>query len=75
MSEKSTNRRRGRLKSTADTSMGFVKRQMIALTVNGKEHLLTFGDDVEPWEPGAYDVYPTHTLIHTLREKLPLNGT
>jgi hypothetical protein len=45
---------------TANVSMGFIGRKIIALTVNGKKHILTFGDDIEPWEPGAYDVYPGH---------------
>ena len=63
------------MNKSAKTSMDSVERKVIALTVNGKEHLLTFGDDIEPWEPGAYDVYPWHTLLFTLREKLHLTGT
>jgi carbon-monoxide dehydrogenase small subunit len=72
---KSSNRRRGSIKRTADPSLDSVERKVIALTANGKKHLLTFGDEVEPWEPGAYDVYPWHTLLFTLREKLHLTGT
>ena len=58
------------VKSTADGST-----QTIKLTVNGTEYEFTFGDDVEPWESLAYDVYPWDMLIHTLREKLGLTGT
>jgi carbon-monoxide dehydrogenase small subunit len=47
----------------------------IRLKVNGKQHDLRFGDDVEPWETAAYDVYPWDTLAHTLRERLGLTGT
>jgi len=47
----------------------------IRLTVNGNPYELTFGDDIEPWEPLSYDVYPWNTLLHTLREKLGLTGT
>jgi carbon-monoxide dehydrogenase small subunit len=72
---KSSNRRRGSIKATANSDMDSVERKVIALTVNGRKHLLTFGDDIEPWEPGAYDVYPWHTLLFTLREKLHLTGT
>jgi aerobic-type carbon monoxide dehydrogenase small subunit (CoxS/CutS family) len=50
-------------------------RKTIALTVNGKQYNLRFGDDVEPWESPAYDVYPWDTLAHTLRERLGLTGT
>ena len=75
MAQKPTSRRRGRTKRIANASMGSIERNIIALTVNGREHHLTFGDDIEPWEPGAYDVYPDHTLIYTLREKLHLMGT
>jgi carbon-monoxide dehydrogenase small subunit len=75
MAEVSKNQRRGGSKNTANAGMGSIKRNIIALTVNGKKHLLTFGDDIEPWEPGAYDVYPWHTLLFTLREKLHLTGT
>jgi carbon-monoxide dehydrogenase small subunit len=49
-------------------------RKTIVLTVNGKRYNLRFGDDVEPWESPAYDVYPWDTLSHTLREKLGLTG-
>ena len=49
--------------------------QTILLKVNGKQHTLRFGDDVEPWESLAYDVYPWDTLAHTLRERLGLTGT
>jgi carbon-monoxide dehydrogenase small subunit len=49
--------------------------QMIKLTVNDKAHILTFGEDVEPWESSSYDVYPWDTLAYTLREKLGLTGT
>ena len=49
--------------------------QTISLKVNGKQHTLRFGDDVEPWESPAYDVYPWDTLVHTLREGLGLTGT
>jgi carbon-monoxide dehydrogenase small subunit len=52
-----------------------VSRDTIKLTVNGKKYELTFGDDIEPWESLAYDVYPWDMLIHTLREKLGLTGT
>jgi len=47
----------------------------IELTVNGKQYILTTGDDIEPWESLSYDVYPWDTLLHTLREKLGLTGT
>jgi len=47
----------------------------IKLTVNGKKYELTIGDDIEPWESLAYDVYPWDMLLHTLREKLGLTGT
>jgi carbon-monoxide dehydrogenase small subunit len=49
--------------------------ETIELTVNGKTHELTFGDDVEPWETHAYDVYPWDVLVDTLRKKLGLTGT
>jgi aerobic carbon-monoxide dehydrogenase small subunit len=45
------------------------------LKVNGKKYRLTFGDDVEPWETPAFDVYPWDTLAWTIREKLHLKGT
>lgn len=54
---------------------GFTKPDFVALTVNGKEYKLTFGDDIEPWDVNAYDVYPWDTLLHTLRERLHLTGT
>ncbi len=47
----------------------------ITLTINGKKKIMTFGDDIEPWEAGAYDVYPWDTLLNTLREKFNLIGT
>jgi aerobic carbon-monoxide dehydrogenase small subunit len=47
----------------------------IKLKINGKEYNLRFGDNVDPWESPAYDVYPWDTLAHTLREKLGLTGT
>ena len=47
----------------------------IKLTINGTKHEFTFGDDVEPWESHAYDVYPLDMLVSTLREKLGLTGT
>src|SRR4030042_4643465 len=50
-------------------------RKTIKLTVNGKQYNLRFGDDVEPWESAAYDVYPWDTLAHALRERLGLTGT
>jgi carbon-monoxide dehydrogenase small subunit len=50
-------------------------RETITLTVNGKKYDFTIGDDVEPWEPLAYDIYPWDMLITTLREKLGLTGT
>ena len=50
-------------------------RKTIKLTVNGKQYNLRFGDDVEPWESPAYDVYPWDTLATTLRERLGLTGT
>jgi carbon-monoxide dehydrogenase small subunit len=40
----------------------------ISLIVNGRRHMLTFG------EPPA-EVSPEHTLAHTLRETLGLKGT
>lgn len=49
--------------------------ETILLKVNGRQYDLTFGEDVEPWESHAYDVYPWDTLSHTLREKLGLTGT
>ena len=76
---KSSNRRRvsTRVGTKEKTNPGWdcVESKVIALTVNGRKHLLTFGHDIEPWEPGAYDVYPWHTLLFTLREKLHLTGT
>lgn len=50
-------------------------QKIIRLKVNGKQYHLRFGEDVEPWESHAYDVYPWDTLSHTLREKLGLTGT
>lgn len=47
---------------------------VINLTVNGKKYKLTFGDDIEPWDVNAYDVYPWHMLAWTLRYKLGLKG-
>ena len=52
-----------------------VPRDTIKLTVNSKKYEFTIGDDVEPWESLAYDVYPWDMLIWTLREKLGLTGT
>jgi aerobic carbon-monoxide dehydrogenase small subunit len=75
MAEKTTKRRRRGLTGIPNTGMGSIERNIIALTVNGKKHLITFGDDIEPWEPGAYNDYPGYTLISTLREKLHLMGT
>jgi carbon-monoxide dehydrogenase small subunit len=49
--------------------------ETIKLTINGEKHELTFGDDVEPWETHAYDVYPWDVLVDTLRKKLGLTGT
>jgi len=54
---------------------GEISRDTIKLTVNGKKYEFTIGDDVEPWESLAYDVYPWDMLISTLREKLGLTGT
>ena len=48
--------------------------EVINLTVNGKKYRLTFGDDIEPWDMNAYEVYPWHTLAWTLRYKLELYG-
>jgi len=48
--------------------------QTIALTINGKRYLFSFGDDIDPWDVNAYDVYPWHTLLFTLRERLNLTG-
>ena len=48
---------------------------VINLTVIGKKYKLTFGDDIEPWDVNAYDVYPWNTLQYTLRERLGLTGT
>ena len=47
---------------------------VINLAVNGKKYKLTFGDDIEPWDVNAYDVYPWHMLAWTLRYKLGLKG-
>jgi carbon-monoxide dehydrogenase small subunit len=47
----------------------------ITLIVNGKRCTLRCGSDVQPWGTPAYDVYPWHTLAHTLRECLGLTGT
>lgn len=44
------------------------KRQVITLTVNGTPRELEVGDRV-------YQVAPSHTLAHTLRETLGLTGT
>jgi len=52
-----------------------LKPGIITLTVNGKKYKLTFGDDIEPWETPAYDVYPWDTLAWTIRERLHLKGT
>lgn len=46
----------------------------VNLTVNGKEYRLTIGNDIEPWDVNAYDVYPWHMLAWTLRYKLGLKG-
>ena len=46
----------------------------INLTVNGKEYRLTIGDDIEPWDVNAYDVYPWDMLAWTLRYRLGLKG-
>jgi len=45
------------------------------MTLNGKKINLTIGDDVNPWDTPAYDVYPWQTLAWTLREQLGLIGT
>lgn len=50
-------------------------QKLLKLRVNGRKYNLRFGDEVEPWESPAYDVYPWDTLAHTLREKLGLTGT
>jgi len=47
----------------------------IRLIVNSQTHELSLGDDVEPWDPLCYDVYPWDRLIHTLRHRLGLTGT
>lgn len=49
--------------------------RIVTLTVNGKPVRLRCGSDVQPWATPAYDVYPWHTLAHTLRETLGLTGT
>lgn len=49
--------------------------KLITLIVNGKKYHLRFGEDIDPWESSAYDVYPWDTLVYTLREKLGLTGT
>jgi aerobic carbon-monoxide dehydrogenase small subunit len=67
--------RRSRGTRGRSPSLDIIERRAIALSVNGRKHLLTFGDDIQPWEPGAYDVYPWHTLLYTLRERLHLTGT
>lgn len=51
------------------------QNRIINLIVNGKRYKLRFGDDIDPWESSAYDVYPWDTLAYTLREKLGLTGT
>ena len=61
--------------SQKDTLNVKVPRDTIKLTVNSKKYEFTIGDDVEPWESLAYDVYPWDMLIWTLREKLGLTGT
>ncbi len=48
---------------------------ILTLDINGKQHKLTYGDDVIPGDVGAYDVYPWHTLAITLRENLRMTGT
>ena len=53
MAQKPTSRRRGGAKRIANAGMGSIERNIIALTVNGREHHLTFGDDIEPWEAGG----------------------
>ncbi len=50
-------------------------RDIITMTINGKKYEFAIGDDIEPWEPLAYDIYPWDMLITTLREKLGLTGT
>jgi carbon-monoxide dehydrogenase small subunit len=50
-------------------------KETIKMTVNGRQHEFTTGDDIDPWESLSYDVYPWDRLIHTLREKLGLTGT
>ncbi len=50
-------------------------KKFITLIVNGREYKLRFGDDIDPWESSAYDVYPWDTLAYTLRERLGLTGT
>jgi carbon-monoxide dehydrogenase small subunit len=52
-----------------------IPKYTIKLTVNGKKYEFTMGDDIEPWEPHSYDVYPWDRLIETLRRKLGLKGT
>lgn len=47
----------------------------LTITVNGQKRILSFGDDIDPWDVNAYDVYPWHTLLFTLRERLGLTGT
>jgi aerobic-type carbon monoxide dehydrogenase small subunit (CoxS/CutS family) len=63
------------LKTHIEASHAGALAQTITMTINGKQHKLTYGDSVMPGEPGSYDVYPWHTLAWTLREKLNLTGT
>ena len=69
MKEKEREISRGKTASTE------APKDTIELTVNGKKYKFTLGDDIEPWESLSYDVYPSDTLVKTLREKLELTGT
>ena len=77
MAQKPTSRRRRRGEArSANAGMGSIERKIIALTVNGKEHLLTFGDDINPSEPGLMmSILMAYSLLFTLREILYLTGT
>lgn len=61
--------------SAGPSALNAAASRVVTLTVNGKTVRLRCGSDVEPWETPAYDVYPWHTLAHTLRETLGLTGT
>lgn len=67
--------RLGRGGSAVGQSVPSATPASITITINSRTYVLSFGDDIDPWDVNAYDVYPWHTLLFTLRERLGLTGT